>query len=429
LPPSPPAADVRPSAPAEPAAWTLADCLRRAREANHGLRQAGLAVEQARTGIALARAAFLPRIEAMARRDVRSNDMGARLNGMEQITSERAISSAEVALKQPLWDSGSAWFQVRAGRERLAETAALARQARLDLERAVVDAAVAYQDAQRLVALLRDTRGALEGQLRVARDRRANGLAGAEEVLSAELARNQRDQDILGAEHGVDLARSALNRLLARPLGAALELAELPDPQAWVAGIGDAEAQAVAHRPDVQAAAHAAAAAEADIRTAQVQHLPWVGLMAAYDATTNDYVLNPTWWSVGVGVQMTLTDGGATSARVAAARLQLDAARERLAALREEAAFAARRAGLAWEESRRQEALADEAVRLAEENLRISQDRYRQGLITATDLALEEERRTRARTVRLRIHAEAVSAAVALGVAVGRGVEAPGATP
>lgn len=416
-------------APAEPALWTLADCLARARAENHSLRQAMLAVEQARSGIALARSGMLPHLDAMVRGEHRSNDPGANFNGKAQVTGDRDTGIAEVALIQPLWDSGNAFAQMRAGRARLEATVAAGKQARLDLDRAVVDAAVAYQDAQRLLDLLRDTRGTLEGQVRVASDRRANGLAGAEEVLSAELARNQRDQDILTAGHAVELARCVLNRLLARPLAAPLALAELPAPAAWVAGIADPETAALAGRPDVRAAAHAVAAAEAEVRVAQSGFWPYAGVRAAWNATTDDHVLNQDWWTVGIGMQLNLTDGGATMARVDGARVQLRSAREREAEVRDAAALAARRAALAWEEASRREQLAAEAVRLAEENLRISLDRYRQGLITATDLALEEERRTRARTSQLRNHAESVAAAMALATAVGRSLDELEATP
>lgn len=405
---------------AEPVQWTLADCLGRARSANHDLLQAERAVAIARSGIDLARSAFFPRIEAAARWDNRSNDPGARMNGIEQVTSERAITSAGVTLRQPIWDSGNAMYQVRAGRARLAAVGERAAQARLDLDRAVVEACVTYQDAHSLVEVMRDGQRSLGAQVRVARDRFANGLAGKEEVLSAELALNERDQDAIQAEHAVELARCALNRLLARPGDARLELAQLPVAAAVVADAAEAERLALADRPDVRAAAHAVAAAEADVEVALTGHLPQFGLMAAYDTTSNSYMLHRDWWSVGVGVQLSLTDGGATSARVEGARLSVAQARDALAAIRDAAAFDARRAWLAWDEAWRRQALAAAAVQLAEENLRISEDRYRQGLISSSELAGEEERRTRARTAVLRVHAATAAATAALCRAIGR---------
>lgn len=414
--------------PAEPALWTIDDCLRRARAANHDLHQAELAVAAANAGLGQARAAFLPRIEAGARWDTRSNHPGARMGGIEQITSEIAVGTAEVSLRQPLWDSGSAWYQVRAGRARLAAASERAAQARLDLDRAVVEALATCQDAQALVEVMRDGQRSLAAQVRVARDRFANGLAGREEVLSAELALNERDQDAIRAAHAVELARNALNRLLARPCDAPLALAPLPAAGLDVPDQAAAERLALGGRPDVRAAEHACAAAEADILVERSGHLPNVGLFAAWDVTDNEFVLHRQWWSAGIGVQLAVLDGGATSARVESARVRADQARAALAAAREGAAFEARQAWLDWDEARRRQELSAAAVRLAEENLRISEDRYRQGLISSSDLAQEEERRTRARTAALQVHAATVASAAALCRAIGRPITF-GATP
>ena len=139
-------------------------------------------------------------------------------------------------------------------------------------------------------------------------------------------------------------------------------------------------------RPDVAIAERQAAAANAQIGVAKAAYFPNLTLSASggtQTSTFSDILAAPSrFWSLGAQLAETIFDGGAREAQVAQARAGFDAAAANyrevvLAAFQNvEDSLAALR--ILEEESRAQ----DEAVKSAEESLRIAVNQYRAGTVS-----------------------------------------------
>jgi outer membrane protein TolC len=162
--------------------------------------------------------------------------------------------------------------------------------------------------------------------------------------------------------------------------------------------VEDMVAKALEGRPEIAGLRARAAAAEAAVRVARSARLPQASLDAGFDYARPNLRILPltdTWndsWRVGVNVALRAFDGGRTSAAVAQARAQADAAlrelddferRVRLDVTASALDIASRRAALE---------VAERSLEAARENARVSQDRYREGLIPASELLDAQQR-------------------------------------
>jgi outer membrane protein TolC len=151
-------------------------------------------------------------------------------------------------------------------------------------------------------------------------------------------------------------------------------------------------ARALEARPEAAALRSRVAAAEAAAGIARAASLPQAGLLAGYDyARPNSRVLPlvPEWkgtWSVGVSVSWNAFDGGRSSAGAAQAEAQAQAARAQLEDLERRVRLEVTERALDLETARAGLLVAQRNLEAARENLRVSRDRYREGVAFSSDL-------------------------------------------
>jgi outer membrane protein len=221
------------------------------------------------------------------------------------------------------------------------------------------------------------------------------GVTAKNDRLAAEVTLADARQRRIQASHALDGATAAYNRLLNRPLDRPVVLAEPVLPP-----VGDdvtaLTARAIAARPELagwtdQADVHAHRAAG---RLAVTR--PQASVGGGYTYQQNEYQLYPGLWSVRLDVRWTVFDGGASRADAAAERGQADAAishRDDLASI---VALEVRQAWLDVDSTARREQVAREALGQADENVRVTRDRYTSGVGIATEVLDAEVLRARA---------------------------------
>jgi outer membrane protein len=268
---------------------------------------------------------------------------------------------------------------------------------------------------------------ALDAHGKAARDRKAQGLVAANEVLAVDVARERTELVQLRASAAVEVAGANLARLVGLPddTDFALDPADSADADTTVAAADALVARALAHRPELRAADERTRAAEKRKGAAQGALLPQVSLLAsALTARPNDRFLPRTdsWnssWSVGVSASWSILDGGRSWADAAQRAAQARAAElgEEDLARRVRQDVTARRLDLA--SAVRAQAVAESAVESAHENERVARDRYRAGVLASSDL-LDAEVATREAELDLaRATADRRVARAALAYAVG----------
>jgi outer membrane protein TolC len=248
--------------------------------------------------------------------------------------------------------------------------------------------AQAYYGAASLAEAVEVDRRLLEIARRQEEDARTRWRAGTipkVALVRAELDRARAEQDLVRAVNAHASARIGLALLLDRPPDFEVERPAEPALPADLGALGDS---ALRVRPDVQAARLSESSAAAYRRSVGARYLPTVGAFARYQVSNvGGFTGERDAWAVGVGISLTILDGGLRGAEVRQARARVTeaAAARRAAEARARAEVA--QALLDLDSARASAAKAREQRELAAENLRLVGAAYQAGSATAVEQA------------------------------------------
>jgi OMF family outer membrane factor len=252
-------------------------------------------------------------------------------------------------------------------------------------------------------------------------------MAARNEVLAVEVERDRAQLAAIEADNAAEVANADLVGLLGLPpeagIDAAEPLAPAGVPEESVATLVEA---ALAARPERAALTARLAAAEARVAAQRSSRYPQISAAAGYDyADPNAHYLPPqdVWkssWNVGVGLSLSVFDGGRTAAAVSQAAAQADAVRRQIDDLDRRIRLEvtvrlldAKTAGAAV-------TVASRSLASAEENRKVSADRYRAGVGLSSELLDAETGLLRAGLERTGALARLRTALASLDRAVGR---------
>jgi outer membrane protein TolC len=268
----------------------------------------------------------------------------------------------------------------------------------------------------------RDASETARANTKLVADLRAGGLAVESDLLQARVRETEVQELVVRAESAVEVSRAALNLVLGRDLDTPFSLPDALDaPDSPPRPLEGLVAAALQQRPDLQSSSDRLRAAETNARAARSGYRPEVGLAGSAAANSDEisgaYGAN---WSVFMTARFTLFDGHRTRAQVrqaterhSRARLEHDLL-EQSVSLEVRQAYHDLRAAL----ERVQQATA--AVAMAEESMRIVQDRYSVGLTTLVELLDSESVMTRARTREIAARRDVLLGRARLDLSVGR---------
>ncbi len=210
------------------------------------------------------------------------------------------------------------------------------------------------------------------------------GLLTRNVVLAAQVALSETRQTELKVANAQQLAESAYNRLLWRPLDAPVSIADVE----LGAPMGDLDAltvQAVRSRGELQVLAAEARALQEQEKVARADVLPQVAAVGSYSYFENSHLRDNSNATAAIGMTWTPIDGGTSRARQNAARQNAMA----MARVRDEAESSVRlqvrQAWLAEQEARQRVEVARIAVDQAEENLRVVTRGFQEGAVNHTE--------------------------------------------
>lgn len=393
---------------------TLAAALAEAERGSPDLAAARSRLEQARAGVARARAAHLPQLRAAATytrnseaarlqlpvgftiRDVGAPTSGGGLPG--QPTNLAAVPTQVVSTTIQARDQLGAqleisqailapqlWYAIEAAGAAARAADATLDAARRELRFGVAQAYYAAAAADQVVMIQ-------DRQVAVARahERDAEALVGAGAqpriaLLQASMERTRAEQDLVRAQDAREAAWSILATLLGRAESSEFILGPPPTPvlPADVAGL---EEEAARHRPEVAAASAAAEAAGASRSAVTARYLPTVGAFGQGRwSNVAGFAGREESWAAGLSLSWTLFDGGGREAdlREAGARLAEAEATRDASVIRARDEVRRARADL-WA-SRANVAKAEQQVSLARENQRLVEASFRAGQSTSLE--------------------------------------------
>ena len=236
---------------------------------------------------------------------------------------------------------------------------------------------------------------AYEAHLRDARNRATYGLAARNEVLFVQVERDRAELARIQARNVSAIANANLQRLLGLEPSARVVPTEprtVPEATEPIPDTNALVEKALAARPEIAALRARIDAAAAATRVARSSRLPQLSLQAGYDyARPNSRILplSPEWkgtWNAGAAVVWNAFDGGRADASAAQATAQHQALLRALDDLSQRIRLDVTSRTLDLATARSSVTVAERNLEAARENLRVSQDRYREGVSLSSDL-------------------------------------------
>jgi outer membrane protein len=322
---------------------------------------------------------------------------------------------SRLAVEQPLYDAGLTRKATRAAQ--LGRDVATEQSRRTSMD-VIGGVARAYYDAVlagEALKVAEEARKSAEADLARAQTIRAAGMTTDADVLSIRVHLAAVREQLIRRSNDVELARAALNDSLGAPLDSrhvlttplqAVPLSAVP--------LEEYAKRGLLERPELRQARLAAEIGETQTALARSSLLPMVSFQAAFEADRQRFVdRGGANWISAVGLHWNIFNGGADKARIEEARQRTRQARalarrgESAVRLQVESAY------LEWKAAQERIELAGATVSAAEESLRITQNRYANGLATVTDLLRTETAYLETRTRRLAaVHDQRVAAAM-----------------
>ena len=308
-----------------------------------------------------------------------------------QLNDPDAIDNFRTALTLSwnIFDGGQTWIGWRQAKKNLEAGNLALRRTEQEI---IAQTAAAYVGALLAIENRNVVAHALEtarAHLKVVEDRQRSGLAVKSDVLRAQVRIGDLEQQRLQAQSGVQVALAQLGAAMGKP--------EATSPGVRLAGVfqqriptsGELDEwiqKALGQRPDLKQLSVQEAVARKQLDRARAAHYPTLALQGNYEINTEDFSDSQDNYSVGAVLQINLFSGQGISGRSAEAKAmaaRIKAMREGLALnVRVETQRAYYQAQSAWQSIQ----VAQTVVDQAEEGLRITANRYRNGLLALVSL-------------------------------------------
>lgn len=276
------------------------------------------------------------------------------------------------------------------------ERAAAAKDLEGGIADLVLETATAYWSlvtARENQRVLREAVASFDAHLKDAANRQDVGMAARNEVLAVQVERDRAELTRLEAANSAEVANANLLRLVGGTPGSQIEPSE-PVTTALAAPeeVETLAVQARQARPELAALRSRVGSLEGSVRVARAASLPQARVEAGYDLANPNLRILPLaarWegtWSVGVNVSIAAFDGGRAGAVTAKAKAQAEAARHELDDLERRIRLEVTARALDLATARAVIGVAQRNLEAAGENVRVSQDRYREGVIPSSEL-------------------------------------------
>ncbi len=363
---------------------TLDESIQIAIDHNYSLQVASKRQVSAKERVAEARSAFYPnlRIESGLTKLNEAPSMGNMVMGDDVIYDVKGI------VTQPLWTGrklSSAYKLALSNNESFKYEY---NRVQNELILGVKCAYFGILKALKFAHIAGDAVKQVEAHLRVVKNFYDAGTVARVDVLRAEVQLANVRQNLIKAENGVSLAKAGFNQLLARELDTPVEVVDILEWTPCQINLDDCLKKATNSRSELKAMKANIEMLKQRVTITKGDNYPSVALIGNYD-----YQKGKTpkieWdgsWMTGIVVNFTLWDCQARKSRINQAEAELEAVVAQEMLLRDGIMLEVRQSALNLNEAEKNIEVAQGAIGQAEENLRISEEMYKEGVATTTDV-------------------------------------------
>ncbi|MFA5072506.1 MAG: TolC family protein [Nitrospirota bacterium] len=340
----------------------------------------------ARAAVSVPRSALFPHIDLYANQTWLQYQPQAKFGSQIVPTSDDNFITYGVRATQLLFDFGKTLSSVEAAKYSLQAREISTRRTQ---NRTILEFIISYcnllEAEKQLQVATEDTRR-YEGHKKDAEARFKSGVATRNEVLQADVRLADSRQRQLTADNQRSLRISRINSLLARSLNEPLYPVEIEKNLFPSLTLDEAWKTALAASPEIKILDAEISGKEEAIKTVRAEYWPNFFLQGGYQYQENPYMVHQHNWSVIAGVNLNLWSGGATSARISMNRGQLQSLKFTREKIMDAVQLDVKNAHLDLESSIQKIDVMKTSVAQAEENLRLQQLRYREGVGTALEV-------------------------------------------
>ncbi len=316
----------------------------------------------------------------------------APMNGTEIPAGTKDNYNWTIEARQPLFTGGGLIANYQASRigEDAARTEETAKQ-----QDVVQDVKIAYFEilrAQKIMETARQSVEMLTAHCDVASNYFKVGMIPKNDLLHAEVELANGKQALTKAQNALELTKARFNTVLKRKILTPVQIADVLQYTPLEKQLDECFAVALKNRPELKIVTLKAEQAGKLVRVAQSEYLPTLSLVGNYtrsgdnpSVSGSDYKDAESWYVMGVA-SWNFWEWGRTKFRVDASRAResqaLDAAKE----LNDMIALEIKNAYLNLQEAETQIAVSEKVIEQADENFRITQERFKERVATSTEV-------------------------------------------
>lgn len=303
------------------------------------------------------------------------------------------IYNTQLSVQQPIFTGFRLINAEKAAEDNAKASAYDAAADRSDLKVRIAKAYWSLYEAKQAEEVMKENLDRTQSHYEQAKNLMNQGMLTQSDVLSAKVQVSNSRLSLLNAQNNVRLATVSLNNVLGVPLATVYDITSFPQTgDTTLPNLQQLIRTAVKDRPELRSLDFKAKAAGAAVRAAWGEYLPTVSLFGDYYYQRPNQRIQPTLnafrgtWDAGVVVSLPIWNWGETGDKVEQARVQheqADLASEQMA---DAVYLDVTQSYLNFKQAIDRIGVAKETVKDAEESYRISDQKFKVGLVTNTDL-------------------------------------------
>ena len=317
----------------------------------------------------------------------------ANINGdtTQFATAQAGSAKAQAIVSVPVYTSGRISHNIDAAESTLEATQQQQETTELTLKMQVAEAYIGVLRAQSAVKVADSHVESLTADSKDVKDLFDQGIIANNDVLAADVALANAEQQQIKVKLQLDNAKTLYNRLLNRNLTDDVSLdSHLPDMPSGT--LDELTNNALKQRPELMVLNGQINALKQQAESVNASRLPQVNVNGGYQYQQNRYQAHEGLWMAGINMDWKLFDGS-SGHKSDALMSQALALREQHDDLVSQMALQVRQAWLEIEETKKRLETAKKTIAQADENLKVSTDRYQQGLTIHTEVLAAENLR------------------------------------
>ena len=264
----------------------------------------------------------------------------------------------------------------------------------------ILDAKNAYFSVlknQKLMEVAQQTVASIASQKEVSENFYKVGLSPLNDLLQSQVQLANAKQQLTTAQNNLEIDRTRFNTVLRRPVNTPVLLVEEVDYATFQESLDDCLAQAQKNRLEVQVADLDIGIAEKQVRLTEKDYFPTVNLTGAYARTGDDWkahggegISDSAGWNVQATATWEFWQWGRTGYGRKEKLARLAQSKYRKTEITDTISLEVKSAYLRTQEAEQNIITIEKAVEQAKENLRITEEQYKEQVATQTDVLVAQ---------------------------------------